>query len=92
MAVEKADAVDWLEARLAEPAPGVATVVFHSLFIHFLDEQRRARLEAALEAAGRRASKQAPLAWLSLEWGTARHARAVPHDLAGNEAQAGDHG
>ena len=71
LAVEKADACDWLEATLAEPAPGVTTVVFHSLFIHFLDEKRRARLEAALDAAGRRASKQAPLAWLSLEWGTA---------------------
>jgi D-aspartate ligase len=70
IAVEKADAVDWLEARLAEPAPGMATVVFHSLFIHFLDEKRRARLEAALETAGRRATGQAPLAWLSLEWGT----------------------
>lgn len=66
--VEQADAVDWLEAKLAEPAPDVATVVFHSLFIHFLDEQRRTRLEAALEAAGRRASERAPLAWLSLEW------------------------
>jgi D-aspartate ligase len=71
VAVEEADACDWLEARLAEPAPGVATVIFHSLFIHFLDEERRARLEAAIETAGRRASKQAPLAWLSLEWGAA---------------------
>ena len=58
VAVEKADAVDWLEARLQKPAPGMATVVFHSLFIHFLDEQRRARLEAALEAAGRRATER----------------------------------
>jgi predicted ATP-grasp superfamily ATP-dependent carboligase len=66
--VEQADACDWLETMLAEPAPDVATVVFHSLFIHFLDEQGRARLETALEAAGRRASTSAPLAWLSLEW------------------------
>jgi D-aspartate ligase len=69
LAVEEADANDWLEARLADPVPGVATVVFHSLFIHFLDEKRRARLEAALEEAGQRATKQAPLARLSLEWG-----------------------
>jgi D-aspartate ligase len=70
VAVEKADACDWLEETLAEPAADVATVVFHSLFIHFLDEERRARFEALLEAAGRRASKGAPLAWLSLEWGS----------------------
>lgn len=68
--VERADACDWLDATLVEPAPDVATVVFHSLFIHFLDERRRARLDAILEQAGRRASKQAPLARLSLEWGT----------------------
>jgi D-aspartate ligase len=67
--VETADACDWIEATLAEPAPDVVTVVFHSLFIHFLDHQRRARFETALEAAGRRASKRAPLARLSLEWG-----------------------
>jgi D-aspartate ligase len=67
--VEKADAVDWLEARLAEPQSGVATVVYHSLFIHFLDEQRRAQLEAALENTGRQATEQSPLAWMSLEWG-----------------------
>jgi hypothetical protein len=46
----------------------VATVVFHSLFIHFLDEKQRARFESALKAAGRRATERAPLARLSLEW------------------------
>jgi D-aspartate ligase len=67
--VEEADACDWLEATLAEPAPDLTTVVFHSLFIHFLDEQRRARFEALVKAAGERASERAPLARLSLEWG-----------------------
>ena len=68
VAVEAADACDWIETALAEPEPGVATVVFHSLFIHFLDAKQRARFEAALKAAGRRATAQAPLARLSLEW------------------------
>ncbi len=66
--VEAADAVDWIEATLAEPAPEVATVLFHSLFIHFLDEKARVRFDAALAAAGRRATEQAPLAHMSLEW------------------------
>jgi hypothetical protein len=70
VSVEEADACDWLEATLADPAPDVATVVFHSLFIHFLDERQRVRFEALIEAAGRRASEHAPLARLSLEWGT----------------------
>ena len=68
VAVEAADACDWIEAALSEPAPGVATVVFHSLFIHFLDDRQRARFESALKAAGRRATERAPLARLSLEW------------------------
>jgi predicted ATP-grasp superfamily ATP-dependent carboligase len=68
VAIEAADACDWIEAALAEPAPDVATVVFHSLFIHFLDEKQRARFESALKAAGRRATERAPLARLSLEW------------------------
>jgi hypothetical protein len=66
--VDAADACDWIEEMLAEPAPDVATVVFHSLFIHFLDEKQRARFDGALKAAGRRATKRAPLARLSLEW------------------------
>jgi hypothetical protein len=66
--IDEADACDWLEDRLAEPATGMATVVFHSLFIHFIEEKRRARLEAILEAAGRAASKRAPVARLALEW------------------------
>jgi hypothetical protein len=68
VAVDQADACDWLEAMLAEPVPDAATVVFHSLFIHFLDERRRARMAAILDQAGRRASERAPLARLSLEW------------------------
>jgi D-aspartate ligase len=68
VAVEAADACDWIEEMLAEPAPDVATVVFHSLFIHFLDEKQRARFEGTLKAAGRRATRRAPLGRLSLEW------------------------
>jgi D-aspartate ligase len=68
VAVEGADACDWIEEMLAEPTPDVATVVFHSLFIHFLDERQRARFEGTLKAAGQRATKRAPLARLSLEW------------------------
>ena len=66
--VEGADACDWIEEALAEPAPDTATIVFHSLFIHFLDEKQRARFETALKEAGRRATKRAPLARVSLEW------------------------
>jgi predicted ATP-grasp superfamily ATP-dependent carboligase len=66
--VEAADACDWIDEALAEPVEDVATVVFHSLFIHFLDEKQRARFETALKEAGRRATKRSPLSRVSLEW------------------------
>ena len=34
--VEQADAPDWVAARLAEPAPGLATVVVHSIVLQYL--------------------------------------------------------
>lgn len=66
--VDRADACDWLERRLAEPAPGVATVVFHSIFRMYLPEAAKARFDRAIEGAGRRATADAPLAWLRMEW------------------------
>ena len=68
-AVEQATAVEWLEAALAEPRPGVATVVFHSVVLPYLGEQGIADLWRTLEAAAGRARADAPLAWLSLEAG-----------------------
>lgn len=65
--VDRAPAVPWLEGLLAEPAPGRATVVFHSVVATYLEEEDRRRLAALLEEAGARATPEAPLAHLSLE-------------------------
>jgi hypothetical protein len=59
----------WIERQLAEPAPGQATVVFHSLVWIYLTEEVRAKTSAALEAAAARATEEAPLAWLRYELG-----------------------
>ena len=67
--IEAADACEWLDACLADPVDGVATVVFHSIFIQYLSDEGRARLLATIEEAGRRASARAPLAWLRMEPG-----------------------
>jgi hypothetical protein len=67
VAVARADAADWLEARLAAPRPGAAHVVAHSIVWQYLGPERQARIRATLEAAGARASAAAPLAWLRLE-------------------------
>ncbi|MGH2716160.1 MAG: DUF2332 family protein, partial [Thermoleophilaceae bacterium] len=42
---------EWTQARLAEPAPGAATVVFHSIVMQYLRAAERERFERALEAS-----------------------------------------
>jgi hypothetical protein len=58
---------EWLEARLAAPRPGAAHVVYHSIFWQYLPPEAQDRCRAALDAAGARATEDAPLAWLRLE-------------------------
>ena len=65
--VDEAGAAAWLEAQLAAPAEGVATVVYHSIVWQYLAATERAAARAAIEGAGRRADAGAPLAWLRLE-------------------------
>lgn len=69
IAVERAGAPEWIEARLCEPAAGMVTVVFHSFVMQYLDRAGRDRFEAVLREAGARATEAAPLAWLRMEWG-----------------------
>src|SRR5262249_5414995 len=50
--VERASGPDWLARRLAAPVPGVATVVYHSIVLQYLDQETRDRLSAVLPASG----------------------------------------
>jgi hypothetical protein len=67
--VDRADAVDWLRIHLADPRPGVATIVYHSVVLPYLTEEGRETLRQLMEDAGRRATGDAPLTWLSMEPG-----------------------
>jgi hypothetical protein len=67
--VERASAVDWLPARLAAARPGVATVVFHSIALQYLDRKSREQALGAIADAGARATADAPIAWLRMEPG-----------------------
>jgi hypothetical protein len=58
-----ADYVEELPAVLASRAPDALTVVFHSASTAYLSAEKRARLAAAIEAAG----EEGPLAWLAFE-------------------------
>jgi hypothetical protein len=65
--LDKADAGDWLEQHLAKPMQGAATVVAHTIVSQYFTKETRARVRAIIDAAGARATKDAPLAWLSME-------------------------
>jgi hypothetical protein len=64
--VEREDAVAWTR-RSARPLPGVATVVFHSVFFQYMPADSQAALVAALAEFGKAATAEAPLAWLRME-------------------------
>ncbi|MFC7490484.1 MULTISPECIES: DUF2332 domain-containing protein [unclassified Knoellia] len=66
-AVERADALTWLDERLAQRLPGVATVVTHSVVVTYFDDESRRALDELLTRHGRAATPDAPLARLSLE-------------------------
>jgi hypothetical protein len=65
--VERADAAEWLAARLPQRARDAATVVYHSIFLQYPSRKTREAIAAAIESAGARATRDAPLAWLRLE-------------------------
>lgn len=65
--VDQADAADWAAEQLATPTDGVVTVLVHTIVAQYLDPATRAALEAAIRAAGERATAAAPLAWLCME-------------------------
>ena len=50
--VERIGAADFLERELASPRPGVATVVYHSVFMQYVSEPERVRIAEAIRAAG----------------------------------------
>jgi hypothetical protein len=67
-AVDKGDAADWVERKLAEPqTEGVARIVMHSVFWQYLPSDTQNRIEAAILAAGKAANAECPVGWLSFE-------------------------
>ena len=69
LTIDAAGAPAWLAARLAAPARGVASVVFHSIVMQYLSAADRRRVASVLDEAGSRATSSAPLAWLLVEPG-----------------------
>jgi hypothetical protein len=66
--LEKADAASWLETQLAEPEDqGVTRLLMHSVVWQYLTPQTQSRITSAMEAAGRLATTEKPLAWVYME-------------------------
>lgn len=61
--VDRADAADWLEARLATPTPDALHLVFHTVAWQYFPPATQSRALAAIEAAG----AKTPVARLSME-------------------------
>jgi hypothetical protein len=65
-AIAAEPAGDWI-ARHVAPERGVATVLFHSVVWWYVPEAERRRIAETMDAAGARATADAPLAWLRME-------------------------
>ena len=65
--VERARAADFVERELARPTRGVATVVYHSVFVQYLAAAERDRIDSALASARAVAPKDAPVFHLAME-------------------------
>jgi hypothetical protein len=63
----RSDALPWLKSQLADARDGTATVVFHSVVRPYLGKESCERMDEILQAAGARATRGAPLAWLAME-------------------------
>lgn len=93
--LDRADAGPWIEAQLAAPRPGLATVVVHSIVLQYLPPDRRRRFRAAVEAAGRSATTDVPISWLRMEPAGDRAELRLTSWPGGDEqllASAGYHG
>ncbi len=84
------DAGEWVERRLSEPQEsGVIRVLGHSIVWQYLPSETQARIERAMESAGKRATVERPLAWVKFETDreTFRHEISVRY-WPGGEGQA----
>jgi hypothetical protein len=65
--VDQADALPWVSAALAPTRTGQATVLYHSVMWQYMPLATRDALHEVIAAAGARASRDAPMAWLRFE-------------------------
>lgn len=67
VAVEAMSAVQFVARELHAPNAGRTTVLMHSVVWQYMAADEQQQIRQTIEAAGRRASHEAPLAWLRFE-------------------------
>ncbi|MEX0837932.1 MAG: DUF2332 family protein, partial [Parvibaculum sp.] len=68
VAVEKADAAEWVERHFGRAGEtGIVRVLMHTIVWQYLPAATQGRIEAAMALAGAAATKDAPVAWLRAE-------------------------
>jgi hypothetical protein len=67
VAVERADAGEWLGRLLPRRAVGAAAVVYHSIVWQYMPRATKNTVREALDHWGSRATVEHPLAWLRME-------------------------
>lgn len=95
--LHKGDAVDWLETRLGAQQDGQLHLIYHTIAWQYFPKAAQDKGTALIEAAGARATKTKPLAWLGLEndgaaKGAALTLRLWPGDLRIHLGRACFHG
>ncbi len=96
--VQQGDAIDWLTRLLPEQPQGCLHLIQHTVAWQYFSKDAQARGKALIEAAGKRASANRPLAWLSMEndgegtKGAALTLRLWPGDITLNLGRADFHG
>jgi hypothetical protein len=95
--VEKADAVDWLATRLAQPLAGQLHLIYHTIAWQYFPPEKQALGRDLIAAAGAAATSDAPLAWLAMEAddtspGAGLTLRLWPGDVTIPLGRAGFHG
>lgn len=68
VAIDSAEAADWVERRIEiAPVAGITRVLFHSVVWSYLSEGSRDRIRAHVSRAAAAATGEAPFAWLRFE-------------------------
>ncbi|GGX51544.1 hypothetical protein GCM10007385_20220 [Tateyamaria omphalii] len=98
--VEKGDAIDWLEQRLASAPEGHMHMIQHTVAWQYFPKEKQEHGTALIEAAGSRATPETPIAWVQMETdgdatgavGAALTLRLWPGDITLHLGRADFHG